>query len=49
MTFEQAKSLFEIVAAELKNQGVLGFRHLSGGKVELHDTASSGQISLQTA
>ncbi|MEN6387226.1 MAG: hypothetical protein ABFD79_18760 [Phycisphaerales bacterium] len=36
MTFEQAVTLFEIAVAELKDQGVIGLRDLSDGKVELH-------------
>lgn len=37
MTFEQAVTLLEMAATELiENHSVLGFRDLSGGKIELH-------------
>ena len=36
MTFEQAVTLFELAAGEMKNQGVLGFRDLSGERIEIH-------------
>lgn len=37
MTFEQAVTLFEIAAEELRgNHGVLGFRDLESPRIELH-------------
>lgn len=37
MTFEQAVTLLEIAVTELReNHNLLGFRDLSGGKIELH-------------
>lgn len=36
MTFEQAVTLFELAAAEMKSQGALGFRDLSDERIEIH-------------